>query len=402
MAHDEERAVAIEEALRDAGLDALVCALPANVLLLSGYAPVVGSSVALTARGGRLAVLVPEDERELAAWGRSDEVVTFEPASLTDLRRAEDAVREPLGRAARALLPGRGRVGYESGGFDQPASYSAVHLYGPAFIDLLREAFPGAETVPAGNTLERLRAVKTPREVTKIRESCRIAGRAFVAGATRLRRGVRETQAAAAFHSAFADAAGEAAGEERVGGFFYCMSGPDAALASAAYARSRARTLGAGETVLVHCNTFAGGYWTDVTRTYCIGRPQRLLEEVYTAVFEARTAAFAAVRPGVTAAAVDHAARAVLEARGFGPAFKHATGHGVGFGAIGHDALPRVHPRSGDVLRQGMVFNVEPAVYLDGVGGVRHCDMVAVTADGAELLTPFQSSAADLLLPVPP
>ena len=95
---------------------------------------------------------------------------------------------------------------------------------------------------------------------------------------------------------------------------------------------------------------------------------------------------------------MDAAARSVLAGRGYGEAFKHSTGHGVGFAAINHNARPRLHPRSDEVHRANMVFNVEPAVYLEGYGGVRHCDVVAVGPAGAEVLTPFQSAAGDLIL----
>lgn len=61
-------------------------------------------------------------------------------------------------------------------------------------------------------------------------------------------------------------------------------------------------------------------------------------------------------------------------------------------------ARPRLHPKSDDVLEEGMVFNVEPAIYIEGYGGIRHCDVVTVTADGMELLTPFQASVEELEL----
>src|SRR5579872_6651878 len=79
MAHDPERRAAVQDALRAAGLDGLVCALPANVLLLTGYWPVVGSGVVVVARDGPVVALVPEDERELAEAGGADEVHTFRP-----------------------------------------------------------------------------------------------------------------------------------------------------------------------------------------------------------------------------------------------------------------------------------------------------------------------------------
>jgi hypothetical protein len=77
-------------------------------------------------------------------------------------------------------------------------------------------------------------------------------------------------------------------------------------------------------------------------------------------------------------------AREVLDARGYGKAFMHGTRHGVGFAAINHNALPRIHPLSDEILEPEMVFNIEPAVYIPEVGGLRQCNMLAVTEDGVE------------------
>jgi Xaa-Pro aminopeptidase len=117
---------------------------------------------------------------------------------------------------------------------------------------------------------------------------------------------------------------------------------------------------------------------------------------MYAAVLEARAAALDALRPGARARDVDGAARAVIAQRGYGSAFTHGTGHGVGFAAIDHDALPRIHPASPDVLEVGMVFNIEPAIYLDGVMGIRHCDVVALGERGPIVLTDFQTDVGEL------
>ena len=142
------------------------------------------------------------------------------------------------------------------------------------------------------------------------------------------------------------------------------MSGPNSALADAAYARSRERLLQSGDLVMVHCNSYVDGFWTDITRTYVAGRPDRKQEAIYTAVFEARDAALSVTKPGIAAAEVDRAAREVLAQHGYMNEFTHQTGHGVGFDAISHNSRPRLHPKSPDVLEAGMVFNIEPAVYL--------------------------------------
>jgi Xaa-Pro aminopeptidase/Xaa-Pro dipeptidase len=176
---------------------------------------------------------------------------------------------------------------------------------------------------------------------------------------------------------------------ERSYGFFYCMSGPNSAEAAAAYARTRQRRLEEGDLVLIHANTCGDGYWTDITRTYTVGEPPQRHIAIREAIAEARTAALHAVRPGVPACEVDRAARTVMERHGLGEAFKHSTGHGVGYAAANANGLPRIHPKSPDVLEENMTFNIEPAAYFDGYGGMRHCDVVAVTQDGVTVLTEF-------------
>jgi Xaa-Pro aminopeptidase len=175
------------------------------------------------------------------------------------------------------------------------------------------------------------------------------------------------------------------------------MSGINSATAYGAYARSTSKPLARGDLVLVHCNSYVDGYWTDITRTFCLGPPDDRHRRMYAAVAEARAAALTAIKPGVAARDVDRAARDVLRDLGFGEQFKHPTGHGVGFAAIDHNARPRLHPASDDVLQIGSAFNVEPGVYLDGADGMRHCDMVAVTETGVEVLTGFQTALSDLV-----
>ena len=140
---------------------------------------------------------------------------------------------------------------------------------------------------------------------------------------------------------------------------------------------------------MIHANTVGDGYWTDITRTWVVGSPNEQQHHMYDAIGKARQAALDAIAPGVPAKMVDAAARSVLADRGFGAAFKHATGHGVGFTGADAHALPRVHPESSDILEAGMTFNIEPAIYLEKIGGMRHCDVVACTDNGVEVLTDF-------------
>ena len=400
MPRDHERADRVAEALESAGLGAIVCALPESVRMLCGYWPVVGTTVAVFTRRGHVALIVPKDEVELARRGWADEVVSFEPGSLDRLTTAEQAVVDPLARLCHKLKLEGERIGYEGGAMYEAASYAATHLYGAVIIEILREACSGSPLVNATPMLNELRARLSRAELATLRAACRIVEQAFTGAAARIRAGMTEREVAALFAAPLSVEASGVPGIDRAGGFCWCMSGPNAAEASAAFARSRARRLAPGDLVLVHCNSYADGLWTDVTRTYCLGHPDDRARRAYTAIFEARGSALASIRSGATGAEVDHAARERLRSRGFEKEFRHATGHGVGLAAIHHDARPRIHPLSPDVLEAGMVFNVEPAIYEDGWGGIRHCDVVAVTASGAEVLTPFQARIEELSLGV--
>jgi Xaa-Pro dipeptidase len=149
---------------------------------------------------------------------------------------------------------------------------------------------------------------------------------------------------------------------------------------------------------MMHCNSYVDGLWTDITRTYTLQPPDEQQTKMHTAVLAAREATLDAITPGARAAEVDAVARRVIQDFGLGQYLKHGTGHGVGFSPMSAYSSPRVHAGSPDVIEEGVVFNVEPAVYIGGYGGVRHCDMVAVTRTGCELLTDFQSDIESLTI----
>lgn len=394
---DHDRIDRIRRGLQRVQLDAILCTLPDYVLLLSGYWPVIGDSIAIATSEGRICLIVPEDEEELARAGWADEIRTFRPGRLDKLQSTGDAAFEALQECAHGLGITHARIGYEHGAATVPASYVATHLYGASIVQLLIEALPSAALVGADSLLAVWAMLKTPYEVDRIRTACALAEPAFAWGASRIYPGMSETEAAALFRGRLGEGTGRN-GVTRADGFAFCMSGPNSAKAAGAYALSRSRKIQPGDLALVHCNSYADGYWTDITRTYSLGAPDQRREQIYRAIFEARSGALAAIRPGVRASAVDRAARSILGAYGFDKDFKHSTGHGVGFAAIAHNARPRLHPLSEELLQEGMVFNLEPAVYIEGYGGIRHCDMVAVTATGAEVLTPFQGRMEDLIL----
>jgi len=395
MVRDEERVARIQHALGAHRLDALVCTLPSNVRLATGYWPVIGSAIAIATRQGAIGVLAPDDEARFAAESWADVVELFPPGSLDAVTDLVDVVAPRLrDLAAMVHLRGNVRVGIEGASFD-PSVYAAGFAYGGSLPSLLSSALADATVSEARDLFARLRATLTATELATLREACDIARKAFECTAGQIRVGLREYEIADILRNQL-----RAPGRPRAEGFAYCMSGANAGQALASFQQSTARTVESGDLVLLHCNSCCDGLWTDITRTFSIGAPTREHRARLDAIFAARRSALDMIAAGVPASAVDRAARSVLRRAGFEAEFRHPTGHGVGFAAINHNAMPRVHPHSTDVLEPGMVFNIEPAVYEPGAFGIRHCDMVAVGPEGVELLTGFQQSPDDLQLPV--
>ncbi len=144
------------------------------------------------------------------------------------------------------------------------------------------------------------------------------------------------------------------------------------------------RRLRAGDLVTFDFGAEADGYYSDITRTVCVGRPTARQRAIHDIVLRAQDQAMNAVRPGVRCAEIDHHARTTIAQAGHGKHFGHATGHGIGL--MVHEG-PSLSALSKSMVDAGMVFTVEPGVYIAGWGGIRIEDMVLVTADGHRVLT---------------
>jgi Xaa-Pro aminopeptidase len=277
-ARDVERLAALRTELETSKLDGLICALPSNVLLLSGYWPVLGTAVALIGPDDTVIVIAPRDEYEFAEAGWANEIIALEKGSLDALTTIHDALRAPLRTAiARAHLGGK-RIGIESGLRFEPFPYVATYRYDASIRDSLHDR--GVTLVPADDLLSRARARLSTRERANVGTACRIAQRAFMGAAPRLQPGVTETRSASVFRAPLSEAVDEGV-VQRADGFAFCMSGANSARAFGAYARSTSKRLSAGELVLAHCNSYADGYWTDITRTYCLGEPDERQRTMY-------------------------------------------------------------------------------------------------------------------------
>jgi Xaa-Pro aminopeptidase len=351
----------------------------------------MASSVAIFTSEGNAHLIVPEDERELAAATSSARLIPYSSVTLQHLTSAAEAIEGPLSETLSSIgLTGRAgaRVGVQMKQGVQPASYAVSTLFRGSLNQTLARIAPRLELVPCDDLFEREKSIRTPVELNLMRHAMKFAARGFHEAPQAISHTADEHAVAALVQGAF-EASPLPPEIQRSYGFFFCMSGPNSATASAAYARTRQRAIADGDLVMIHANTCCDGFWTDLTRTYTAGEPSTRHKEIRAAIFQARAAALAAIRPGVPAREVDSAARQVMASHGLGEAFRHGLGHGVGYAAANALALPRIHPESPDILLEGMTFNIEPAAYFDGYGGMRHCDVVAVTSTGVEVLSEF-------------
>jgi len=242
-----------------------------------------------------------------------------------------------------------------------------------AEAELLRGKF---EIRAAAGVIEGLRMVKSPEEIAKIRKSVALNSEAYEQALKKARPGMREYELAAEIDYRMRRLGAEAPAFETI-----VASGIRSALPHAKPGPAR---LEKEQLLLIDMGSMLNGYASDMTRMAHFGKPPKKVRDAHDRVLEAQLAAVAAVRPGRTGAQVDKAARDVLKAAGFGEAFVHSTGHGLGL-EIHED--PRIGKAGKVKLAAGMAITIEPGIYLEGWGGIRIEDTVIVTETGCEVLT---------------
>ena len=247
----------------------------------------------------------------------------------------------------------------------------------------LMAALPGAAPVYAGAVVGKLRMCKDEGEIAGLKASALVNDRAMRAGFAAIRPGVTELQVAQAIRDAFA-------AEGAAFGFALCASGPNGAFP---HHSTGARVLEAGDAVVLDIGAKLGDWPSDMTRMAAVGHAPDGYDAVHAVVERALIAGLAAARPGVKAHVVDDAARGVIAEAGYGEYFVHRTGHGLGLEV--HEP-PWLTATSDTVLQEGMVFSVEPGIYLPGRFGIRLEEIVVLRAGGPEILSELPRTLAIL------
>lgn len=353
-----ERLTACQERLKTAGADAAVLFPSPNMTYLSAFREEPGERhLLLFVSRTDHAFVVPsmyEDQIREASW-------------ISDLRTWADG-EDP----AEQITEVTEELGIDSG-----------HLLlddrmWTTFNHDLRETLPEATFGLASDVFDALRITKDSHELSALRSAAEVADGVSEAvrsiGEEAI--GMTERELARDIEARLVDA-----GCERVSFEVIVGSGPNGAQP---HHRHGDRTIQRGDPVVLDFGGIVDGYPGDQTRTVVFdGEPPDGFRDVHDAVHGALRAGVAAVEPGIEAQAVDHAARSTIEERGYGDAFLHRTGHGIGLEV--HEE-PYIVDGNDTSLRPGMVFSVEPGIYLEGEYGVRIEDIVVVTDDGAERL----------------
>jgi Xaa-Pro dipeptidase len=249
------------------------------------------------------------------------------------------------------------------------------------FLELsyLNHAAPKTTFISGEGVFSQLRIQKDAEEIAAMRQAAIIAQIALTATLPMAKPGVTERELAAELAIQLLRAGSDA----ELPFAPIVASGPNSANP---HAVPSDRKVEKGDLLLFDWGASYRGYASDITRTFGVGQLTDELRQIYQLVKEANAAGQAAGRPGLRAGDVDHAARGVIQRGDYGPFFTHRTGHGLGM--EGHEA-PYMFAENDLLLQEGMVYTVEPGIYLPGKGGVRIEDDMVVTADGAASLTDF-------------
>jgi len=343
------RIAALQERMADKGYGAFVSIDPPTNRYLTGFS------------GTTSGLMVTRDESLFLCDSRYTEQASVE---------VQDCVIEELsGNFVRGVGEALKKWGVAAAVFE-PSRITVADK------DAIEASFGGA--LQADDELVTvMRQVKSRDEIEKLRAASALAEEVLGGQLSGLQAGVTERETAARLVYEFQRGGASGPSFDPIALF--------GARSSLPHGQPGATDLRAGDIVLLDFGCVLDGYCSDLTRTYAYGSISGAwFEELYELVFTAQSQAIEAVRPGIRCRDLDDVARRIIEEAGYGDHFGHGLGHGVGLEI--HEG-PRVNKQSDTLLEPGMVITIEPGVYLPGRGGVRIEDLVAVTADGADVLS---------------
>jgi Xaa-Pro aminopeptidase len=349
----------LEQELARLGLDALLITHLANIRYLCGFA---GSSGVLA---------FADNECAFFTDGRYTQQAKMQVKGAAVLVNAMPPLDHAVQWTARSTRRSRStaRIGFEA----ENVTWATQSRIRSGLRALHKSKY---RLIPTREAVEQFRIRKDADEIRQIRKAVQLASSVFPSILEAIHSGTTENEVAAEL-----DHLARRAGAERMSFETIVASGANSALP---HARPGRMHIARGFVVLDY-GVILGGYCSDMTRTVRVGPTNVRARQIYSAVLDAQLAGIAAARAGVQAHTVDDAARSVLRKHKLEKYFTHSLGHGVGIEI--HES-PRLARGQTQKLESGMVITIEPGVYIPGSGGVRIEDMVLVTRNGCEVLTP--------------
>jgi len=338
----------VRQALTDSSLSALLVTNPHSRRYLTGFTGTAG--VAL--------------------------VTQSEAFFITDFRYTEQANAQITGytlvEQKTTLIEAVAQVVKENGldkvGFEQEAMTFAEY-------DRYNKALE-AELVPTTGIVEKIRLIKTEDELTIIKQACKIADDAYEHILTFIQPGMTELDVSNELEFFMRKQGATSSSFDII-----VASGVRSALP---HGVATHKVIEQGDFITLDFGAYYNGYVSDVTRTLAVGEPSEKLKEIYQVVLDSQLLALEKIKPGMTGKEADAIARDYIASKGYGEAFGHSLGHGIGLEV--HEG-PGLSSRSDVVLEPGMLITIEPGIYLPDIGGVRIEDDALVTETGVERLT---------------
>ena len=363
--------------MSDAGISAALVVSPDDQFYLSGFRALLYSRpILLVVREDRTSIIVPGlEEAHARHENAADEVlVYYEHPELAPRGTSHTAHLDGL----LSSYPRGSRVGVE---------FAACSL---AYAEHLKAA--GFEVADVGGKLRQMRFVKDAAEIDLMAQAGRLVNRAVRESLAACREGATEIEVDAAGNAALFEETAREHPDATLELLVMSPSGPVRSVMPHVF--SNTRRIEPGD-VLIHSRQVSlNGYRAELERTVIVGEPDGEQERVFKAAREAQAAALDLIRPGVLASEVDDAARRVVREAGLGEYAVHRTGHRLGMSA--HEE-PYLRFDNHVVLEEGMVFTVEPGIYVPGLGGFRHSDTVVLTPEGSESITDHPRGLEDLV-----
>lgn len=388
MPADDERINRITKALKYQKIDALICQLPENVVFLTGFWPLTGTSLVVFSAEGEYELIIPACEAQESEQYGERNFSTYEWAHLKASDPYEQ-IQKALTNICKKYNIENCLIGIEEsfGNIAPPLNIAEPCVPCKSSKAVISQSLPKATLIDAHQILNDLRVIKTSVEIEKLRITNEIAAFGLAAFKANAIEGTSEIELACMVNNAVAIKGSNYKGVKSARGFAQVSSGANTIGGWRPCEITTNRKISKGDIVLLELGVVADGFWADNTRLKVIGGANNKQKEIYTLILKAQKAAIGSMKPGIKMGTVDKVARDIICDAGYGDYFIHITGHGIGWRY--HEFPPLLAPGNETTLKEGMVTSVEPGIYMPGFGGMRIEDIVTVTKDGADILSKF-------------